>query len=188
MSALLLIPRLATRHLTRHLNTSSFIRSFSLTTHIHQNRHFSSSNFLNKDKDDNNNNKSNKTKKSDNESIVKKDETLEENAQVKSKPDDIYEAEIETISDILNGTAETFTGEAASGSSANVKNQKGGNYSLKGGSLTTLDANKNSVEKIAIPKEYPQLLAIPLSKRPLFPGFYKTLYVCHLLFKTNFSD
>ncbi|KAJ3310090.1 ATP-dependent Lon protease pim1 [Blyttiomyces sp. JEL0837] len=37
--------------------------------------------------------------------------------------------------------------------------------------------NSNSLEKITVPKDYPQLLAIPLTRRPLFPGFYKSLYI-----------
>ncbi|OUM64231.1 hypothetical protein PIROE2DRAFT_42776 [Piromyces sp. E2] len=32
-------------------------------------------------------------------------------------------------------------------------------------------------EKIEVPKEYPQVMALPLTRRPLFPGFYKTLFV-----------
>ncbi|RKO98729.1 hypothetical protein CXG81DRAFT_2076, partial [Caulochytrium protostelioides] len=35
----------------------------------------------------------------------------------------------------------------------------------------------NAIQKIQVPKDYPQLLAIPLDRRPLFPGFYKTLAI-----------
>ncbi|TPX49053.1 hypothetical protein SeMB42_g02762 [Synchytrium endobioticum] len=35
----------------------------------------------------------------------------------------------------------------------------------------------HALERITIPPIYPQLLAIPLTKRPLFPGFYKSLYI-----------
>ncbi|ORY53813.1 ATP-dependent protease La [Rhizoclosmatium globosum] len=37
--------------------------------------------------------------------------------------------------------------------------------------------NNSSVQKVSVPKEYPQTLAIPLTRRPLFPGFYKSLYI-----------
>lgn len=37
--------------------------------------------------------------------------------------------------------------------------------------------SSNVPDKIPIPKDYPQLLAIPLTRRPLFPGFYKTVYI-----------
>ncbi|KAI9324867.1 Lon protease C-terminal proteolytic domain-containing protein, partial [Obelidium mucronatum] len=37
--------------------------------------------------------------------------------------------------------------------------------------------NNNGIQKVSVPKEYPQTLAIPLTRRPLFPGFYKSLYI-----------
>lgn len=33
------------------------------------------------------------------------------------------------------------------------------------------------LQRITIPKVYQQLIAIPLTRRPLFPGFYKSLYI-----------
>ncbi|KAI8930273.1 Lon protease C-terminal proteolytic domain-containing protein, partial [Entophlyctis helioformis] len=33
------------------------------------------------------------------------------------------------------------------------------------------------LERVVVPETYPQLLAIPLTRRPLFPGFYKSLYI-----------
>ncbi|RKO90710.1 P-loop containing nucleoside triphosphate hydrolase protein, partial [Blyttiomyces helicus] len=35
----------------------------------------------------------------------------------------------------------------------------------------------SDLEKVSVPTQYPQLLAVPLSRRPLFPGFYKSLYI-----------
>eukprot|EP00842_Homolaphlyctis_polyrhiza_P006786 jgi/Hompol1/7108/HPOL_000651-RA len=35
----------------------------------------------------------------------------------------------------------------------------------------------SAVDRIIVPEQYPQLLAIPLTRRPLFPGFYKSLYI-----------
>ncbi|TPX65194.1 hypothetical protein SpCBS45565_g05351 [Spizellomyces sp. 'palustris'] len=43
------------------------------------------------------------------------------------------------------------------------------------GSATEI--NTSALETITVPKEYPQLVAIPLNRRPLFPGFYKSLYI-----------
>ncbi|KXS21509.1 ATP-dependent protease La [Gonapodya prolifera JEL478] len=46
------------------------------------------------------------------------------------------------------------------------------------GSLTPATTEtSSSLEKPPVPKDYPQLLAIPLTRRPLFPGFYKTVYI-----------
>ncbi|KAI9099869.1 Lon protease C-terminal proteolytic domain-containing protein [Phlyctochytrium arcticum] len=42
---------------------------------------------------------------------------------------------------------------------------------------STTEINTSALETISVPKEYPQLLAIPLNRRPLFPGFYKSLYI-----------
>ncbi|KAI9007332.1 Lon protease C-terminal proteolytic domain-containing protein [Gaertneriomyces semiglobifer] len=39
------------------------------------------------------------------------------------------------------------------------------------------EVSTSSIEPISVPKTYPQLLAIPLNRRPLFPGFYKSLYI-----------
>jgi hypothetical protein len=37
--------------------------------------------------------------------------------------------------------------------------------------------SSTNVQKIHIPKKYPQILPIPLTRRPLFPGFFKSLYI-----------
>lgn len=46
--------------------------------------------------------------------------------------------------------------------------------------LSTDKSDKQSeliVDRKDPPKEYPHLLAIPLTKRPLFPGFYKSIFI-----------
>ncbi|KAH6589679.1 hypothetical protein BASA61_005559 [Batrachochytrium salamandrivorans] len=43
--------------------------------------------------------------------------------------------------------------------------------------LSNPHAESTAIEKITVPDIYPQLLAIPLTRRPLFPGFYKSLYI-----------
>ena len=39
------------------------------------------------------------------------------------------------------------------------------------------EKENNTVERITIPDEFPQIIPIPLNRRPLFPGFYKSLYI-----------
>jgi Lon-like ATP-dependent protease len=34
-----------------------------------------------------------------------------------------------------------------------------------------------SLEKVAVPEVYPQVMAVPIAKRPLYPGFYKAITV-----------
>ncbi|KAI8618272.1 Lon protease C-terminal proteolytic domain-containing protein [Chytriomyces sp. MP71] len=70
--------------------------------------------------------------------------------------------------DAANGrksTGGTGNGRASSGSGAG---SEGGSSNSGGG---------GGVQKVSVPKEYPQTLAIPLTRRPLFPGFYKSLYI-----------
>ena len=37
--------------------------------------------------------------------------------------------------------------------------------------------SSDKMDRIKIPEQYPQLLAVPLTRRPLFPGFYKSLHI-----------
>ncbi|KAJ3264171.1 ATP-dependent Lon protease pim1 [Chytriomyces hyalinus] len=60
-----------------------------------------------------------------------------------------------------------------SNSGANSGSSSGGSESGSNGG----NGSGNGVQKVSVPKEYPQTLAIPLTRRPLFPGFYKSLYI-----------
>ncbi|KAI9360479.1 Lon protease C-terminal proteolytic domain-containing protein [Zopfochytrium polystomum] len=66
-------------------------------------------------------------------------------------------------------------GAAAAGGRAGGR--RGGGAGADDGGAKGGNGNGNSLQKIDVPKEYPQLLAIPLTRRPLFPGFYKSLYI-----------
>ncbi|KAI8840657.1 Lon protease C-terminal proteolytic domain-containing protein [Chytriomyces cf. hyalinus JEL632] len=59
-----------------------------------------------------------------------------------------------------------------SNSGANSGSSSGSESGSNGG-----NGSGNGVQKVSVPKEYPQTLAIPLTRRPLFPGFYKSLYI-----------
>jgi Lon-like ATP-dependent protease len=41
----------------------------------------------------------------------------------------------------------------------------------------TLKLSGNELDTINVPSQYPQVIPVPLSKRPLFPGFYKSMHV-----------
>ena len=41
----------------------------------------------------------------------------------------------------------------------------------------TVKLTGNELDTISIPTQYPQVIPVPLTKRPLFPGFYKSMYV-----------
>ncbi|KAF9972962.1 ATP-dependent Lon protease pim1 [Actinomortierella ambigua] len=50
-----------------------------------------------------------------------------------------------------------------------------GDRSASGGSATNI--LENSLSKPTIPEVYPQVLALPIGRRPLFPGFYKAVVI-----------
>ncbi|KAL2134779.1 hypothetical protein VTI74DRAFT_10853 [Chaetomium olivicolor] len=69
------------------------------------------------------------------------------------------------------GTPEDGKGSAAggaSGSSGDDSGSSGGKRGRKG---------DKALAKPVVPEIYPQVLAIPIAKRPLFPGFYKAITI-----------
>ncbi|CAO1603688.1 ATP-dependent Lon protease pim1 [Xanthoria calcicola] len=50
----------------------------------------------------------------------------------------------------------------------------GGDGGRKGGRKTS---NERAIQKPTVPEVYPQVMAIPIAKRPLFPGFYKAVTI-----------
>ena len=75
------------------------------------------------------------------------------------------------------------TNSAPSGISINAKGNSGGggggesgagDGGRKGGRKTS---NERAIQKPTVPEVYPQVMAIPIAKRPLFPGFYKAITI-----------
>ncbi|KAI9934868.1 ATP-dependent Lon protease pim1 [Aspergillus wentii] len=52
----------------------------------------------------------------------------------------------------------------------NGGNEDGGKKGKKG-------SNEKALQKPSVPEVYPQVMAIPIAKRPLFPGFYKAITI-----------
>ncbi|KAI4116464.1 MAG: hypothetical protein LQ345_003115 [Seirophora villosa] len=81
-------------------------------------------------------------------------------------------------------TSETSSvGSAATGSTSNAKGSSGsgsggdsgaGDGGRKGGRRSS---NERAIQKTSVPDIYPQVMAIPIAKRPLFPGFYKAVTI-----------
>ncbi|KAJ3382041.1 ATP-dependent Lon protease pim1 [Entophlyctis sp. JEL0112] len=65
----------------------------------------------------------------------------------------------------------------AGGAGGRVKGSGGGGPAGGAGDNSDDGSNGSSVQKVSVPAEYPQTLVIPLTRRPLFPGFYKSLYI-----------
>ncbi|KAI1306847.1 lon protease [Xylaria venustula] len=64
-------------------------------------------------------------------------------------------------------------GSAAGGSSSGSGNDAPGDGGRKSGQRAT----NRALQKPEIPEVYPQVMAIPIAKRPLFPGFYKAITI-----------
>lgn len=65
--------------------------------------------------------------------------------------------------------------KASSGTgSGGESGSEGGDGSKKGGKKTSTE---RAVQKISPPEVYPQVMALPIAQRPLFPGFYKAITV-----------
>lgn len=66
-------------------------------------------------------------------------------------------------------------GSAAGGESGNGNN--GGNGDGKSPKNHSWDTVDNQLQKPTVPEVYPQVLALPIAGRPLFPGFYKAVVI-----------
>ncbi|KAL8880637.1 MAG: hypothetical protein Q9198_001990 [Flavoplaca austrocitrina] len=78
---------------------------------------------------------------------------------------------------------ETPPSSTASGNVSNAKGSSGagsggesggGDGGRRGGRKTS---NERAIQKPSVPEVYPQVMAIPIAKRPLFPGFYKAVTI-----------
>jgi Lon-like ATP-dependent protease len=68
-------------------------------------------------------------------------------------------------------------GNAAGGESGNNSNQNGSSGDGKSGKNHSWDVVDNQLQKPTVPEVYPQVLALPIAGRPLFPGFYKAVVI-----------
>ncbi|KAF4631394.1 hypothetical protein G7Y89_g6739 [Cudoniella acicularis] len=105
----------------------------------------------------------------------------------------IVEVTEETAKDQVEGAKETSgdnviegkskNPESASGNSADSKGSAaasgagGDSGSGDGGKKGRKPSSEKALQKATVPDIYPQVMAIPIAKRPLFPGFYKAVTV-----------
>ncbi|KAH8648769.1 lon protease-like protein [Tricladium varicosporioides] len=110
------------------------------------------------------------------DAIVEDVATTEENA--KKKVEGVKEASGENViegksknPESTSGTpADSRGGAAASGAGGDSGNGEGGKKGRK-------PSTEKALQKPTVPDVYPQVMAIPIAKRPLFPGFYKAVTV-----------
>ena len=71
------------------------------------------------------------------------------------------------------GQGKKGAGRRASSSSGSA----GSSVSPKSSDGSSKDGSSKSLQKPVIPDIYPQVLALPIARRPLFPGFYKAVVI-----------
>jgi Lon-like ATP-dependent protease len=99
------------------------------------------------------------------------------------KPDDELRSEAENseakskIPDpIPAGKASESRGSAGGSSESVGDGHSAGNGSSGGGGRKRKGTDR-SLQKPTVPEVYPQVMAIPIARRPLFPGFYKAINI-----------
>ncbi|WQF80152.1 Putative ribosomal protein uS5 domain 2-type superfamily [Colletotrichum destructivum] len=102
---------------------------------------------------------------------IKNQRELEEKelAEAKSSTSD-SSAKSEGSGPVQDGKAGSAAGGSSAGSGgSDDKGDSGGRRGRR--------ASDKSLQKPVVPDVYPQVLAIPIAKRPLFPGFYKAITI-----------
>ncbi|EFY92705.1 ATP-dependent Lon protease pim1 [Metarhizium acridum] len=71
-----------------------------------------------------------------------------------------------------DGKSSGAAGSSAAGGSGSGGDSSGGDGGKKG-----RKSSEKALQKPVVPEVYPQVLAIPIARRPLFPGFYKAITI-----------
>lgn len=89
---------------------------------------------------------------------------------------------VSEVVEAKKGSDAPTSGSVASGSGSNSKGGSSGNESGSGGGEGNRKGGRRvstekAIQKPSVPDVYPQVIAIPIAKRPLFPGFYKAITI-----------
>lgn len=91
-------------------------------------------------------------------------------------PENEQEKNIEDRNEnVLNESNLNSSSSINSSSSSSSQNSNDGNDNNN--SSSSSNNNNNKSDNSSIPEIYPQMLALPISRRPLFPGFYKAVVI-----------
>ena len=111
----------------------------------------------------------------------KKSETddAEKEVSVSKAHEENVETRKESNTGSSSGTNKSVDGRGGAGLPGGGESGSGGGSGSgdggkKGGRKTS---NEKALQKPSIPEVYPQVMAIPIAKRPLFPGFYKAITI-----------
>jgi len=112
-------------------------------------------------------------------------EIVEEEAEEQSKKEnpettkkeDALDASVKTPDPIPSSGAGAGAGGDGKGSSAGGSNGSDSGSGNDGAVRRRRSAPEKALSKPSIPEVYPQVMAIPITQRPLFPGFYKMITI-----------
>ena len=91
--------------------------------------------------------------------------------------DEPIEAKKESVTGSTSGSNKTTDARGSGGSASGGESGSGGgggDGDRKGGRKAS---SEKALQKPTVPDVYPQVMAIPIANRPLFPGFYKTVTI-----------
>ena len=74
-------------------------------------------------------------------------------------------------------TSDSSSMPSSSGPSAHNESEGDSSSQSSPPSSSSPPSNSGSIAKQSVPENYPQMLALPIARRPLFPGFYKAVVV-----------
>lgn len=95
--------------------------------------------------------------------------------RVTTEREEPVEAKRESTTGSTSGSNKTIDARGTGGSaSGGESGSGGGDGGRKGGRKAS---SEKALQKPTIPDVYPQVMAIPIAKRPLFPGFYKAVTI-----------
>ena len=110
--------------------------------------------------------------------VRKKDKNQPEEQKETKKTDHKLEETLESEKgQESSGTSSTTSSDASGSSGAGGGGDSGsggGDSSRKGGKKASTE---RAIEKLSTPEIYPHVMAIAISQRPLFPGFYKAVTI-----------
>ncbi|KAG6014261.1 ATP-dependent Lon protease pim1 [Claviceps lovelessii] len=115
------------------------------------------------------------------------EEELEANLQNRNKESETT-ATAENVSEAPSTKGDSSSGKARDGKSSGAAGSSatggsgsgggdGGGSGADGGGKKGKKSAEKALQKPVVPDVYPQVLAIPIARRPLFPGFYKAITI-----------
>jgi ATP-dependent Lon protease len=90
--------------------------------------------------------------------------------------DDIIESKSKT-SESPSSSSSVSTGGSTDGRGGGASGGSGDSSGGDGGRKGRKPSAERALQKPTVPEVYPQVMAIPIAKRPLFPGFYKAVTI-----------